>query len=85
MILPTHKDQFVAYDPLVNVLSAFCHQRQCMNEVIDVIVSTTINVDSMYDGIDFDMRITRAKFEDLNLQAFKTVSYTHLDVYKRQM
>ncbi len=71
MILPKHKDQFVAYDPLVNVLSEFCHQRQCMNEVIDVIVSTTINVDSMYDGIDFDMRITRAKFEDLNLQAFK--------------
>ena len=52
MILPKHKDQFVAYDPLVNVLSEFCHQRQCMNEVIDVIVSTTINVDSMYDGID---------------------------------
>ena len=55
VILPKHKDQFVAYDPLVNVLSEFCHQRQCMNEVIDVIVSTTINVDSMYDGIDFEI------------------------------
>lgn len=32
---------------------------------------TTISVDSMYDGIDFDLRITRAKFEDLNMQYFK--------------
>ena len=28
-------------------------------------------MDSMYDGIDFDLRITRAKFEDLNMQYFK--------------
>lgn len=32
---------------------------------------TTISVDSMYDGIDFDMQITRAKFEELNLTMFK--------------
>lgn len=32
---------------------------------------TTISVDSMYDGIDFDIQITRAKFEELNLTLFK--------------
>ena len=32
---------------------------------------TTISVDSMYDGIDFDMQISRAKFEELNLALFK--------------
>ena len=31
VILPRHKDQFVAYDRLVNVLSEFCHQKQCMS------------------------------------------------------
>ena len=32
---------------------------------------TTISVDSMYDGIDFDLRLTRAKFEDLNMEFFR--------------
>lgn len=25
----------------------------------------------MYDGIDFDLRLTRAKFEDLNMESFR--------------
>ena len=33
---------------------------------------TTISIDSMYDGIDFDIQITRAKFEDLNMGLFKS-------------
>ncbi|KAK8801172.1 hypothetical protein WA158_001942 [Blastocystis sp. Blastoise] len=30
-----------------------------------------IDIDSLYDGIDFSLSITRAKFEDLNLRLFK--------------
>ncbi|KAD3067677.1 hypothetical protein E3N88_35557 [Mikania micrantha] len=29
-------------------------------------IQTTIDIDSLYDGIDFSMRFTRAKFEELN-------------------
>ncbi|KZV20859.1 heat shock cognate 70 kDa protein [Dorcoceras hygrometricum] len=31
---------------------------------------TTIGIDCLYDGIDFDYRITRAKFEELNMDLF---------------
>lgn len=31
---------------------------------------TTIDIDSLYDGLDFNMQITRARFEDLNAKAF---------------
>ena len=30
-----------------------------------------MTVDSMYDGLDFDIQITRAKFEELNIALFK--------------
>ena len=32
---------------------------------------TRVTVDSMYDGLDFDIQITRAKFEELNIALFK--------------
>ncbi|XP_026424319.1 heat shock cognate 70 kDa protein-like [Papaver somniferum] len=32
---------------------------------------TTIEIDSLYEGIDFNTSITRAKFEELNLDLFK--------------
>ncbi|KAL6182039.1 hypothetical protein ACLB2K_043462 [Fragaria x ananassa] len=32
---------------------------------------TTIEIDSLYDGIDFCSKITRAKFEELNMDLFK--------------
>ncbi|XP_073126972.1 heat shock cognate 70 kDa protein-like isoform X1 [Henckelia pumila] len=31
---------------------------------------TTIGIDCLYDGIDFDYKITRAKFEELNMDLF---------------
>ncbi|KAL1827817.1 hypothetical protein ACET3Z_006229 [Daucus carota] len=33
---------------------------------------TTINVDSLYEGIDFCAKITRARFEDLNMDLFRS-------------
>lgn len=33
---------------------------------------TTIDIDSLYEGIDYTGKITRAKFEDLNLDLFKS-------------
>ncbi|KZV16233.1 heat shock cognate 70 kDa protein 2 [Dorcoceras hygrometricum] len=32
---------------------------------------TNIGIDCLYDGIDFDYKITRAKFEELNMDLFK--------------
>ncbi|XP_073127728.1 heat shock cognate 70 kDa protein-like [Henckelia pumila] len=34
-------------------------------------VHTTIGIDCLYDGIDFDSKITRAKFEELNKDLFE--------------
>src|ERR1700712_2360666 len=33
--------------------------------------STTVEIDSLFDGEDFNAQITRARFEDLNAKAFK--------------
>ncbi|KAJ9542378.1 hypothetical protein OSB04_028884 [Centaurea solstitialis] len=34
-------------------------------------IQTTIEIDSLYEGIDFSMKVTRAKFEELNSGFFK--------------
>ncbi|KAL8237189.1 hypothetical protein R6Q59_018270 [Mikania micrantha] len=41
-------------------------------------IQTTIDIDSLYDGIDFSMRFTRAKFEELN-SGFFTKCIEHVD------
>ncbi|KAL8206103.1 hypothetical protein R6Q57_009654 [Mikania cordata] len=41
-------------------------------------IQTTIDIDSLYDGIDFSMRFTRAKFEELN-GGFFTKCIEHVD------
>ncbi|XP_073122030.1 heat shock 70 kDa protein 4-like [Henckelia pumila] len=35
------------------------------------VAETTVGVDCLYDGIDFDYKITRAKFEELNMDLFQ--------------
>ena len=34
---------------------------------------TTIEIDSLYEGIDFNTSITRARFEELNMDMFRKV------------
>ncbi|WOH15574.1 hypothetical protein DCAR_0935116 [Daucus carota subsp. sativus] len=34
--------------------------------------TTTIDIDSLYEGIDYSTKITRARFEDLNLDLFRS-------------
>jgi len=35
-------------------------------------MSTTIDVDSLHNGIDFSLNLNRAKFEELNIDLFKS-------------
>ncbi|KAF3794055.1 Heat shock cognate protein 2 [Nymphaea thermarum] len=39
--------------------------------ILSTAVQTTIEIDSLYHGIDFSSTITRAKFEELNIDLFK--------------
>ncbi|KAG6620559.1 hypothetical protein I3842_Q061500 [Carya illinoinensis] len=39
--------------------------------ILSSAIETTIEVDSLYDGIDFSSNITRAKFAELNMDLFK--------------
>ena len=39
---------------------------------------TTIEIDSLYEGIDFYSTITRARFEELNMDMFRKVCLQHI-------
>ncbi|XP_073128283.1 heat shock cognate 70 kDa protein-like [Henckelia pumila] len=39
--------------------------------ILSFMAHTTIGIDSLYDGIDFNSKITRAKFEELNMDLFE--------------
>ena len=49
-------------------LSAACEKSK---RILSSAIETDIEVDSLYKGIDFSSTITRAKFEELNMDLFK--------------
>jgi heat shock protein 1/8 len=50
-------------------LNAACERAK---RTLSSTANTTIELDSLYDGIDFNSSITRARFEELNLDFFRT-------------
>ena len=49
-------------------LRAACEKSK---RILSSAIETDIEVDSLYEGIDFSSTITRAKFEELNMDLFK--------------
>ncbi|KAL6211762.1 hypothetical protein ACLB2K_016985 [Fragaria x ananassa] len=40
-------------------------------QILSLTVETTIEIDSLFEGIDFHSKITRVKFEELNIDLFE--------------
>eukprot|EP01018_Ginkgo_biloba_P010637 Gb_12486 [translate_table: standard] len=47
-----------------------------LKRILSSMVDTTINVDALHEGIDFCLRITRAKFVELNNDLFQKCMQT---------
>ena len=59
-------------------MSANSKAMQCLKNVcerakrtLSTTTQTAIEIDSLHEGIDFHAKITRAKFEELNMDLFK--------------
>ncbi|KAL6218980.1 hypothetical protein ACLB2K_012187 [Fragaria x ananassa] len=50
-----------------------------VKRILSLTVETTIEIDSLFEGIDFHSKITRAKFEELNIDLFEKCMKTVKD------
>ncbi|KAL6218945.1 hypothetical protein ACLB2K_012152 [Fragaria x ananassa] len=59
----------IRHDPIaMRKLRTSCERAK---RILSSIVETTIEIDSLFEGIDFHSEITRAKFEELNMDLFE--------------
>nr|KAJ0226430.1 hypothetical protein LSAT_V11C100037100 [Lactuca sativa] len=62
-----HKADISANKKALSRLREACEKAK---RVLSSIIDTTIDIDNLHDGVDFSMRISRAKFEKLNEDFF---------------